>query len=187
MIRRLFLTGFAVFLLALACEPAKADPVILFTGNAGTGATAQVFGYTLTGNTFTFSVRNTSTSTSITALGFDLTSSRPNSYTLTDTSDADFRVRTDINVQAGAQTGCGVNCGVFDVALCTGNNFGGGSVLRGIQAGATATFTITGDFSGMTAQQVAQSLSLRFQGIGPSDLSDVADPSSTSPSAPPSP
>ena len=69
-----------------------------------------------------------------------------------------------------------MNAGVFDFALLTGNNFGGGDAAEGIGPGQSATFSITGDFSGMTAEQIARSLSLRFQGIGPNDESTVGEP-----------
>ncbi|HEV2762404.1 MAG TPA: hypothetical protein VGV38_05355 [Pyrinomonadaceae bacterium] len=184
MFRRLFPLVWAAFMLALTCEPAKADPIVFFGGRSGTGVTAQVSNYSLTGNTFTFSVRNTSSTGTITAIGFDLPGNRPNNYTLSYSNYPRMAIKMDVSASSGAETMCGTNCGVFDLALMSGKTYGGGNVRFGIQAGSTATFTITGDFTGMSAQQVAESLSLRFQGVGPRDLSDVAEPTATSPSTP---
>src|SRR5215210_5229227 len=95
--------------------------------------------------------------TSATVSNFSLTGSTF-TFTLTNTASA------------------GNNQGVFDVALLTGSNFGNGSGNGGIAPGQSVTFTITGDFSNMNAQQIAESLSLRFKGIGPNDESTVAEP-----------
>ena len=173
MFRKLFLTSAAVLVTLAFNTAARADSVN-FVG--GFGATATVSNYTLVGNRFTFTVTNTSPSGSITAIGFDLPGDRANTYTIFSASDTDFKMGVDVKVQAGAVTGGGLNQGVFDLALLTGNNFGGGKVAEGIAPGQSATFIIQGDFSGLTAEQIVRSLSLRFQGIGPRDESTVAEP-----------
>jgi hypothetical protein len=50
--------------------------------------------------------------------------------------------------------------------------FGGGDVKDGIAGGTSATFVISGDFSGLTADQVARSIFARFQAVngGGSDV-----------------
>lgn len=171
--RKIFLSAAAALVMFTLSSVARADDVN-FAGSFG--ATARVTNFSLNGNTFTFTVQNTAASGSITAIGFDLSGSRPNTYSLISATNNNFTRAHDVNVQAGAVTACGVNCGTFDVALLTGSNFGGGKVAEGIGPGQSATFVITGDFSGMSAQQIAESLSLRFQGINPGDKSTVAEP-----------
>ncbi len=173
MIRKLLLTTAAVLVTLSLNSAARADTVN-FVG--GFGATATVTNYTLTGNRFTFTITNTSPSGSITAIGFDLPGTRPNTYTIVSRTDPDFNIAQDVGAQAGAVTSEGVNRGVFDFALLTGSNFGGGKVAEGIGPGQSATFTIEGNFTGLTAQQIAESISVRFQGIMPGDQSTVAEP-----------
>lgn len=171
--RKIFLSmAAAVVMLALG-SVARADSVS-FAGSFG--ATATVSNFTLNGNTFTFTITNTAPSGSITGIGFDLTGTRPNTYSIFSATNSNFTIGQDVNVQAGAVTACGVNCGTFDLALLTGPNFGGGKVADGVAPGQSATFVITGDFSGMSAQQIVESLSVRFQGINPGDKSTVAEP-----------
>lgn len=173
MFRRLFLLAAAVILTAAFNTAARADTVN-FVG--GFGTTATITNYTLVGNRLTFTVTNTSAAGSITAIGADLSGDRANNFSIFASNDPNFNIEQDVNAQAGAVTTAGVNAGVFDFALQTGSNFGGGKPQKGIEPGTSATFTIQGDFTGMTAEQIIRSLSLRFQGIGPNDLSTVAEP-----------
>lgn len=173
MIRKLFLTVATAFVLMSLNGVARADTVS-FSG--GFGATATVTNYTLSGNSFTFTITNTSRSGSITGIGFDLTGTSRGDFTIAGASNSNFRIAMNENAQAGAVTSEGVNRGTFDFALITGSNFGGGTVAEGIGPGQSATFTITGNFSGMTAQQIAEAISVRFQGIMPGDQSTVGEP-----------
>jgi hypothetical protein len=201
MLHKLLLSLIAVVGLTLLSSTAKADPIITLTGRAGTGVTASIFNYTLVpaGNgmqKFTFSIRNTSSTGTITNIGFDLPGNRPNTYVLNSATlinpngDSIHYVLGD-DVQANAT---GLNT-TMDFALLTlrnnngvPNNFNGGYVQSGIDPGQTAIFSITGDFSGLTAQQVASSIFARFQAIGPGGNSDVAGgPGNMSPSAPSAP
>lgn len=170
--RNIFLAVAAFAAVTLAGVQARAD-TITFTG--GFGTTGTVSNFTLSGNTFTFTLTNTSSSGNITAVGFDLTGNRPNTFQLVGPSNG-FTIAQDVAAQAGAVTSAGVNQGVFDFALLTGSNFGNGAGTAGLAPGQSATFTITGDFSQMTARQIAESISLRFKGIGPNDESTVAEP-----------
>ena len=165
MIRRLLLTTASAVMLMALSSVARADTV---TFSGGFGTTATVTNYTLVGNQFTFTVNNTSSTGSITGLGFNLPGTRPN-YTLTARTDNDFALGNDVSAQSGAQN----ITSSFDFALLTGNNFGGGKVAEGIGPGGSATFTITGDFSGLTAEQIARAIILRYQGIGPRDESTI--------------
>jgi hypothetical protein len=159
MFRKLLLaTSAAVLMLALRTA-AQADPI----------ATASVTNYSMTGNTFTFTVRNSSTSGSITAIGFNLPGTNLGTFTLVSTSDSDFALQNAVKAQAGAQS----SISTFDFALLTGGNFGGGSVSSGIGPNMTGTFSVKGNFSNLAAGQIVRTLFLRFQGIGPQDLCTV--------------
>ena len=173
--KALLTTAAAIAMLALS-SVARADSITL-TGVNGTGVTATVSNYSLSGNTFTFTITNTSvppgSTGTITNIGFALPGDRPNNYTLVSSTNGNYTIIYDQNAQAGAQN----FTSAFDLVLCdkkSGNcNFGGGSVQNGIAQGTSATFVISGDFSGMTADQIARSIFARFQAVN-GDLSDVA-------------
>lgn len=170
MFRRLFLTTAAAIVLMALSNVTHAAVVNLGPGQYG--STATVTNYSLSGNQFTFTVANTSSTGSITAIGFDLPGTDRGTFTLTSSSDPDFVVNSAVKTQAGANT----SSSNFDFALLTGNNFGGGKVSEGIARNTSATFTVTGNFSGLTADQVARQVFLRFQGIGSKDYSEVIGP-----------
>jgi hypothetical protein len=165
MLRKLLLTTSAAVLMMALHTAAQADSVSPMP-------TATVSGFSLTGNTFTFTVCNTSSTGTITAIGFNLPGTDRGTFTLNSSSDTDFVIRSNVRAQAGAQT----STSTFDFALLTGNNFGGGKVSEGIAPGTCATFTVTGNFSGLTADQIARTLFLRFQAIQPGDQSIVIKP-----------
>jgi hypothetical protein len=156
-------------LLLLAAAAMQAAP-INFAGQFG--ATATVDNQSLVGNQLTFTLFNTSASGTITALGFDLPGSFANTFVLDSASVGTFTIDHDLNTIAGAVT----NEATFDVVLRTGPTFGGGSVADGIGAGLNSTIQVTGPFGALSADQIVQSLSLRFQGIGRYDKSTVAEP-----------
>jgi hypothetical protein len=173
--KALLTTAAAIAMLALS-SVARADSITL-TGINGTGVTATVSNYSLSGNTFTFTITNTSvppgSTGTITNIGFALPGDRPNNYTLVSATNSNYKIIFDQNAQAGAQN----VVSDFDLVLCdkpNGNcNFGGGSVQNGIAQGTSATFVISGDFSGLTAEQIARAILARFQAVN-GDLSDVA-------------
>lgn len=175
MIRKALLTTAAACLMMALSSVARADTV--FIGPGQTGVTGTITNYSLVGNTFTFTLNNTSTTGSITALGFNLPGTDRGEFTLMSTSNSNFALDTEVKAQAGAQT----SLSTFDFALLTGKNFGGGTVAEGIVAGSNGTFTITGDFSNLSADQIATAIFLRFQGIGPRDLSEVIGPGQHNP------
>jgi hypothetical protein len=166
----------ALLFLSLAPSQAYADSITL-TGINGTGVTATISNYSLTGNSFTFTITNTSISNptgTITNIGIDL-GDKTGNYTLTSSTNSNyFLVNTDLKATAGSQT----YVSTFDITLMDKSNgnptFGGGSVNNGISPGLSATFTITGDFSGMTAQQIAENIFARFQNVSTGGGSDVA-------------
>ncbi|HLL15166.1 MAG TPA: PEP-CTERM sorting domain-containing protein [Pyrinomonadaceae bacterium] len=170
MIRKMLLTTAATFMMLALSVIAQADAITTSTAAATTPVvTATISNFTLTGNSFTFTINNTSSSGSITALGFNLPGSNLGTFTLTSSSDPDFSIQSVVKAQAGAQS----TTNTLDFALLTGKNFGGGSVAEGIAPGTSATFTVTGNFAGLNAQQLAQMIFARFQGIQPGDRSDV--------------
>ena len=176
MIRK-FSLSFAVILAVLALgSVARADTVTL-VGIGGTGVDATISNYTLVGNTFTFTITNTATEPgatgTITNIGFALPGDRLNNYTLIQDTTGNYKIAYDLDATAGAQN----FVSSFDLVLANKSNgnvtFGGGKVNDGIAPGASATFTITGDFSGLTGDQVAQAIFARFQDVNNGD-SDVA-------------
>jgi hypothetical protein len=172
--KALLTTAAAIAMLALS-SVARADSFTI-TGVNGTGVTAQISNYSLTGNTFTFTVTNTSVAPgstgTITNIGFALPGNRPNNYQLVSSSNNNYVLVFDQNATAGSQN----FVSSFDLVLCNKVNgnctFGGGSVNNGIAGGTSATFSISGDFSGLTADQVAHSIFARFQAVngGGSDV-----------------
>ncbi|HEV2706042.1 MAG TPA: PEP-CTERM sorting domain-containing protein [Pyrinomonadaceae bacterium] len=169
----------ALVFLGFATSQAHAETITLTSIN-GTGVTASVSNFSLTGNQFTFTITNTSSTGSITGIGFNLPGTNRGTFTLTSSSDSDFEMQGAVAAQAGAQN----FTSTFDFALLTGKNFGGGKVSEGIGAGQSGTFVVTGNFSGLTAQQIAQSIFGRFQGIGRNDLSDVVRNTEPPPAVP---
>jgi hypothetical protein len=165
---------------------ARADTVTL-AGINGTGVTATITNYSLSGNTFTFTINNTSvapgTTGTITNIGFALPGDRPNNYALVSSSNSNYSVVYDLNATAGSQT----LVSSFDLVLTDKTNsgnvtFGGGSVNNGIAPGTSATFAVSGDFSGLTAAQIARDIFARFQNVNPGG-SDVAAFGGTPPPA----
>ena len=172
--KALLTTAAAIAMLALS-SVARADTFTI-TGVNGTGVTAQISNYSLVGNTFTFTVKNTSVAPgstgTITNIGFALPGNRPNNYQLVSSSNNNYVLVFDQNATSGSQN----FVSSFDLVLCNKVNgnctFGGGSVNNGIAGGSSATFSISGDFSGLTADQVAHSIFARFQAVngGGSDV-----------------
>jgi hypothetical protein len=155
---------------SLASTNARAD-AFTFTG-INTGVTGTVNITQLSDGLLTVTITNTSVSGTlgkITSIGFDLSGSGAGGFTLVDASNANYRLVEQV---AGNASGIGRT---FELALLTGPNFnGGGNPNRGIVEGASATFTISGDFTGFSQQQIAQGMFLRFQDVNEGGGSDVA-------------
>jgi hypothetical protein len=182
MIRKLSLT-FAAAFVVFALQTAAQANTITFSGGFGVTATVSNYSLNAAGDKFTFTITNTSPSGSITAIGFNLPGDRPN-FMLVSGTNSNFSLANDVSATAGAQN----ITNNFDFALITNNNFNGGTVSEGIWVGVqasagqnTATFTVMGNFAGLTADQIAQSIILRFQGIGPRDESTIATPNPNNP------
>ena len=161
-------TAAIVMMIALNID-AKADS-FTFQG-INTGVTGTVTITQLTNNLLTVTVTNTSTGSttgSITSIGFNLPGMNSGDFTLQSQTNNNFSLKTQV---AGNAAGIGTT---FDLALMTGPNFnGGGNPNQGITAGQSATFTVTGNFAGLTQEQIASGIFLRFQDVNPGG-SDVA-------------
>jgi len=155
---------------SLASATARAD-AFTFTG-INTGVTGTVNITQLSDGLMTVTITNTSvsgTTGKITSIGFDLPGTGAGGFTLVNASNANYKLVEQV---AGNASGIGRT---FELALLTGPNFnGGGNPNRGIIEGASATFTISGDFRGFSQQQLAQGMFLRFQDVNAGGGSDVA-------------
>ena len=169
MIRKMLVTCAAIVMMVALNIDAKADS-FTFEG-INTGVTGTVSITQLTNNLLTVTVTNTSTGSttgSITSIGFNLPGTSSGDFTLQSQTNDTYRLRTQV---AGNAAGIGTT---FELALLTGPNFnGGGNPNRGITAGQSATFTVTGNFAGLTQQQIASGIFIRFQDVNPGG-SDVA-------------
>jgi len=159
------------FILSLACFvvfgfgsalSARADTVTVVGNTFGNLATATVE-CMLSGNTFSFTVTNTSQfDARITAVGFDLPGAPRDGFTGM-SSNSNFAF-TDVNDNSVPQ----FNSAVLDFTFSVGNsgNFNGGSPNNGLAPGASASFSVIGNFSGLTEQQICNSVFVRFQRVG---------------------
>lgn len=174
-----FVMALAVFgVLALSHGTAKADAITV-SGNANPNLQATINIISLTSGSITFSVTNVlvaGITSSITGVGFELpgtiTANSPGAcagncgnFTATPT--------VALNVTNVPQ----FNTAVLDFALLTGPQFTGGNP-PGINQGQTATFTVTGNFTGLTQAQFLAGVFVRFQSVvdpnNPNVTSDVA-------------
>jgi hypothetical protein len=155
-------------IVTLAQGTAKADQVTVH-GNSDPNLQATINITSLTNGSITFTVTNVlvpGVTSSITGIGFELpgtisanspgtcgpTLAECNNFTLTPTVDT-----TPGNVPQ-------FNSAVLDWALITGPAFTGGNP-PGINQGATATFTVTGNFTGLTQAQFLAGVYVRFQSV----------------------
>jgi hypothetical protein len=188
MFRKALLTTAAAIAMFALSSVARADTITL-TGINGTGVTATVTNYSLVGNQFTFTINNTSVAPgstgTITNIGFALPGNRANNFTLISSTNDNYAIFYDLNATSGSQN----LVSSFDLVLVNKTNgnptFGGGSVNNGIAGGTSATFVISGDFAGLTADQVARAIFARFQAVngggsdvatGPGTPSSVPEP-----------
>lgn len=175
--RRLYLS-FAVIISVMGISATARADTFTLTG-INTGVTGTVNITQLTNNLLSVTITNTSTGTvtgKITSIGFDLPGSGSGGFTLVSATNPNYRLETGI---AGNASGISRT---FEIALLTGPNFnGGGNPNRGIVEGASAAFTISGDFSGFSQLQIAQGMFLRFQDVNTGGGSDVARCTSCTP------
>jgi hypothetical protein len=173
----------ALMMLSLAGTSAQAD-TFTFSG-INTGVTSTVNITQLSNNLLSFTVTNTSTGPitgKITSIGIDLPGTGNGGFTLVSATNSNYTLSTLVSANAA-----GINR-TLDLALLTGSNFnGGGNPNLGIIEGASASFTISGDFTGFSQQQLALGMFLRFQDVNAGGGSDVARADCTPPPEVPEP
>ena len=169
MFRKLLLIAAATLMLASVGTVARADSFTL-VGNSNSGATATLNVISLTNTQLVFTVTNTSGGV-VTGVGFDL----PGSSSYTGSVGAQ-PAGQNFSFSTSSGNVPQFNAAILDAAYLThAGNFAGGNPPTGIQAGATsATFTLNGDFTGLTQQDIANAVYVRFQALPTNPDSDVA-------------
>jgi hypothetical protein len=168
---------FGVVTLGLAL-PAHADSITV-SGLNDPNLQANINITSLTAGSITFSATNilvAGVTSSITGIGFELpgtiTANSPGTCT---GSCGGFTATPTVSNSPGNVPG--FNAAVLDFAVVTGPSFTGGNP-PGINQGQTATFTITGGFTGLTQTQFLSGVYVRFQAVSdpafPNVGSDVA-------------
>lgn len=160
-----------------ATSSASAATISIVGNTNGSLATAtETSSFNAQTNTFTFTLLNTSPfNARITGVGFDLAagdfamgSSGLNGFSGANVGNFAFSDAALGNVNQFSDV-------VLDFGWITGNNFTGGSPNNGIAPGASLVFSVSGSpFAGRTDEQIAGSIFVRFQRVGPNgDWSDV--------------
>jgi hypothetical protein len=177
MIRKVLLTTLATLTITICSAVAHADSFQV-VGNANSNATATLNIISMTNNQLVFSVTNTSAGV-VTGFGFDLLGS--GSFSLLSATPQLGNQSFVFTTNAGNVPQ--FNDAVLDFALVTHDaDFAGGNPPSGVTSGATsATFTISGNFAGLTQQQIAAAVYIRFQALTTNPNSDVGHSTSTVP------
>lgn len=180
---------FAAIIVASAVTT-RADSITI-NGNANPNLQATINITSLTNGSITLSVTNVlvaGVTSSITGIGFDLpgviTANSPGTCGPTLAECGNFTLTPTVDLSPGnVPQFPGVT---LDWALITGPGFTGGNP-PGINQGLTATFTVTGNFTGLTQAQFLQGVYVRFQSVSdpafPNVGSDVAHTSVPEPAS----
>jgi len=166
-------------ILSLTGTIAQAD-TFTFTG-INTGVTSTVNITQLSNNLLSITVTNTSTGPitgKITGIGIDLPGTVNGGFTLASATNSNYTLAMQVSGNAA-----GINR-TFEFALLTGLNFNGDNPNLGIIEAASASFTISGNFTGVSQQQLALGMFLRFQDVNAGGGSDVARSDSAPPEVP---
>lgn len=155
-------------LVALGATAAKADQVTVF-GNSDPNLQATVNIISLTNGSITFSVTNllvAGVSSTITGIGFELpgtiTANSPGVCGPTLAECGNFGLAPVVSNSPGNVPQ--FPGAVLDWAVISGPNFPGGNP-PGINEGLTATFTVTGNFTGLTQADFLAGIYVRFQSV----------------------
>lgn len=144
---------------------AKADSVTV-SGNANPNLQATINIISLTNGSITFSVTNVlvaGVTSSITGIGFELPGTiTANSPGICAGNCGNFGATPTVSNSPGNVPQ--FPAAVLDWALITGPAFTGGNP-PGINQGQTATFTVTGNFTGLTQAQFLAGVFVRFQAV----------------------
>lgn len=177
-------------ILAIAQGTAKADQVTI-NGNADPNLQATINITSLTNGSITFSVTNVlvaGVTSTITGIGFELpgtiTANTPGTCGPSLAECGNFTLTPTVSNSPGNVPQ--FPAAVLDWALITGPAFTGGNP-PGINQGLTATFTVTGNFTGLTQAQFLAGVYVRFQSVVdpafPNVGSDVAHTSVPEPAS----
>jgi hypothetical protein len=161
-----FVLGLVVTaIVSLASVTAKADQITV-VGNADPNLQATVNITSLSAGSITFSVTNVlvaGVTSTITGIGFELpgtiTANTPGTCA---GSCGNFTAAPVVTNSPGNVPQ--FPAAVLDWALITGAQFTGGNP-PGIDQGQTATFTVTGNFTGLTQAQFLAGVYVRFQSV----------------------
>ncbi len=181
MFRKALLTTAAAIAIFALSSVARADAVAVVTGNStGNLSTANVsVSFNDATNTFTFTITNTSPfDARITGIGFDIGAGNVNGFTGANVAGFTFHDDDLGNVPQ-------FNSANLDFGFTTSNNgnFTSGFPNNGIAPGASLTFTVSGAGfgNGLTEQQLASAIYVRFQRVGANgEGSDVGRPGTPS-------
>lgn len=144
---------------------ARADQVTV-SGNSNPNLQATINITSLTAGSITFSVSNllvAGVTSTITGIGFELPGTiTANSPGTCAGSCGNFTANPVVTNSPGNVPQ--FNSAVLDFAVITGPAFTGGNP-PGINQGQTATFTVTGNFTGLTQAQFLAGVFVRFQSV----------------------
>ena len=163
------LLALAVFGIVVAAQgTAKADQVTV-SGNSNPNLQATINIISLTNGSITFSVTNVlvaGVTSSITGIGFELpgtiSANSPGTCGPSLAECNNFTLTPTVTTSPGNVPQ--FPAAVLDWALITGPAFTGGNP-PGINQGSTATFTVTGNFTGLTQAQFLAGVYVRFQSV----------------------
>jgi hypothetical protein len=163
------LLALALFgIVSLAHGTAKADQVTI-QGNANPNLQATINITSLTNGSITFSVTNVlvgGVTSTITGIGFELpgtiTANSPGTCGPSLAECGNFTLTPTVSLSPGNVPQ--FPAAVLDWAVITGPAFTGGNP-PGINQGLTATFTVTGNFTGLTQAQFLAGVYVRFQSV----------------------
>ena len=169
---------------------ARADQITV-SGNADPNLQATINITSLTNGSITFSVTNVlvpGVTSTITGIGFELpgviTANSPGTCGPTLAECGNFTLTPVVDNTPGNVPQ--FPAAVLDFAIITGPQFTGGNP-PGINQGLTATFTVTGNFTGLTQAQFLAGVYVRFQSVSdpafPNVGSDVAHSSVPEPAS----
>jgi PEP-CTERM motif-containing protein len=176
--RKLVISVVMFAFVALCSGTARADQVTI-SGNSDPNLQATINITSLTNGSITFTVTNVlvaGVTSSITGIGFELpgviTANSPGTCA---GNCGNFTATPTVNNAPGNVPQ--FNAAVLDFAVITGPSFAGGNP-PGINQGQVATFTVTGNFTGLTQAQFLAGVYVRFQSVSdpnfPNVGSDVA-------------
>jgi PEP-CTERM motif len=161
-----------IILVVGSAATARADSFTI-VGNSNPNATATLNITSLTNTQLSFTITNTGSSGVVGAVGFALPGA--GTYSLVSISPADQPANQQFVFSTNPGNVPQFNGVTLDFAMVThANNFAGSNPPKGVQAGQTSsTFTISGDFTGLTQQQIASFVYVRFQALNTNPDSDV--------------